>query len=948
MQTTPYRKCSRPLVFLFAALTLPFAAHGQNDEERIEEIIVTGSHIEGLSEEALAVTVVGEEVIRDLGAVNMFDLLGYIPSISDFEFEDNSNGTNAVRGDVAGVNMRSLGTGNTLVLIDGRRMVVHPTFQSINSVPATLYNANAIPSSAIQRIEVLRDGASAVYGADASAGVINFITRKPGDGFEVSAKHGASSLTSYDETEITGRGGFDFNGGRSSVGLFGTFYTRTGAHMNELGDLYFDLDRRSNPEIPSEWQGDSQLRNTSTRTPYAQVRVGQLNADLQFIGSTSHVDPDTGLLVSGSSSERYNFNETAWVTPDVDRFNFMATLDHEFANGLRFFGDITYYDSTSNTQRAASPIDDGLAFLIVPSTGFYNPTGEDMLVTRWRPIDLGPRLIEVNQDTYRVLAGLRGNIGEWTWESGLLHSAAEAVDVEGNRQAKSLFVQQAGLTTSDALNVLARPGELSQASLDAIRIESRDVRSSDVTLFDLRFNNNELFSLPGGGAGFAAGIEWRRDYFKDDRDSRLDGSAPFQDGPIFDESDIIGMSATFDSSASRNTTSLYGEFFLPLVSDQNAMAFTQALELQLAVRYEDTDDFGDTTKPKIMARWEPAGGFSIRASYSEGFRAPNLPQLNQGTIVRRLIGIEDPLREEVTGLPIDTGDTYRKTTRLSNADLQPEDTETTMIGFAFAPRDGALSGLTITWDRFTIKQDGVVGILDPEDALALDELLRSQNSSNPDVERAPVTADDQAAFDAWNAANPLDQRTAVGVATNIVNQYINLDPREVEGWDAMIEYQTPDTRAGTFTFRAEGTRLTKFEQLGLAQTDLLRRNGNPKWRSTASVRWRMNDFGASLTMRHVDSVYDSSLWQSGSDVSGTYDPVLNRTFWEIDSWTVYNLAFNYDFASRNDALSGLRINLGVRNLTDEKPPFADESFGYLTRLHNPYGRVVWGQLAYAF
>lgn len=197
---TSARQLARLLPF---TLGLSFAAFAQSTDsgDAVEEIVVTGTYIEGLSEETLPVTVMNEDAIKSLGAVNMQDILAYIPSISDFEFEDTNSGTNGARGDVAGVNMRGIGSGNTLVLINGRRMVVHPTFQAINSVPATFYNVNSIPSSAISRVEVLRDGASATYGADASAGVVNFITRKGQEGFNLSAKYGAGTSTNYDETE---------------------------------------------------------------------------------------------------------------------------------------------------------------------------------------------------------------------------------------------------------------------------------------------------------------------------------------------------------------------------------------------------------------------------------------------------------------------------------------------------------------------------------------------------------------------------------------------------------------------------------------------------------------------------------------------------------------------------------------------------------------------------
>jgi len=952
---TPGGVRRQPFAFALAGLLLPFAAQAQEPNETVEEIVVTGSHIEGMDEDALPLSVLDAEAIRDLGAVNMQDLLAYIPAISDFEFEDTNTGTNGARGDVAGVNLRGIGSGNTLVMINGRRMVVHPTYQAINNVPVTFYNVNSIPSPAVSRIEVLRDGASALYGADASAGAVNFVTRTDDEGFRVSGKYGASSETSYDESEIAAQGGWAFNGGRTNLGVFGTWYSRSSVNMYELDDLYFQLDRRGHEALPEEWRDDSQLRNDSTLTPYARVSTGSLNAEGQWVPTGNlHVNSGTGALTAGAGSERYNFNEDQIVTPETERFNFLASLTHELGGGMEFFGDASFYSSSTFTLRAASPLDDSLAFLIVPSDSFHNPTGEDVLILGWRPVDLGPRVIDVDQDEFRLLGGLRGTWGAWNWESALMHSEAEASDTEGNRQAKSLFTAQLAVNGPDALNPFAVPGGNTQAALDGIRVSATDVRTSRLTMWDMRLNRADLFSLPGGEAGLAAGVEWRREYYKDDRDPRLDGSQPFDNGAIFDESDLIGVSATFDSSADRDTASAYAELFLPFVGDSNAMTLVHALEMQLAVRYENPSDFEDKTVPKISLRWAPFSALSLRASYTEGFRAPNLPQMNQGTIIRRIDGIEDPLRADVTGRPVDTGDTYRVTTRVANPNLEPEDTETTMYGFVISPEDGPLAGLRISWDYFNIKQEGVVGLFEPEDSLALDALLRAQGSFNPDVERASVTAADQAAFDAWNQANPDDQRTPVGVATNIVNQYLNLDPREVSGWDASIRYTTADTSAGLFSFGVEATKLTQFDQMFLDDTagdltqDLIGRNGNPEWRATATLGWLFRNFSANLSMRYVGEVYDTSLTDAGSDLSGWYDELTDTTYWLVEDWTVYNLGLAYSFADAQGWAQGLTLNAGVRNLTNEKPPFADESFGYFSGLHNSYGRVTWAQLTYAF
>ena len=419
---------------LIAAMLLAFSASAQDadteaeaDERVLEEVIVTGTHIAGVDEAGLPVTVMGAEAIEATGAVNMGEVLSYIPAISDLEFEDNSNGTNSARGDVSSVALRGVPSAYTLVLLNGRRMVAWPTFQAQNSVPSTFSNVNVIPTSAVQRIEVLRDGAAPLYGADAIAGVVNFVTHTSYEGIRLGGRYGWSDNTNYDESELTAAGGWDFNDGRSTFSLFGTWYERSHVHMNELDDLYFNLDRRQNPRIPESWQGDSQLRNTSSLTPYARFRVGSLRDDGIFIGSTYHVDADTGAIESGSGSERYNFNEDAWVTPDTERFNLMGSFQHELASGMKFFADGYWYQSDSRIIRAASPLDDSLAFLIVPADSFHNPFDEDVLLLGWRPVDLGQRNIDTEHEQWGLTAGLRGPVTAAPRNNpGWRHSAAIA------------------------------------------------------------------------------------------------------------------------------------------------------------------------------------------------------------------------------------------------------------------------------------------------------------------------------------------------------------------------------------------------------------------------------------------------------------------------------------------------------------------------------------------
>lgn len=907
-------------------------------EDKIEKIAVVGSRVEALAEDALPVTVMSSDEIESLGATNMQDLLSYIPSVGDFEFNDANTGTNGARGDVAGVNLRSLGSGNTLTLLNGRRMVVHPTFENKNGVPSILYNVNSIPSSAISRIEVLRDGASALYGADATGGVVNLMSFDSLHGFTVSGKYGASENTPYDELTLTAKGGFSLNDARTQVGLFTTHYRRSGVAITDLDPLYGELNRVGNTSIPQEWRNNNRLNNLSAVTPYSVFQTGSLNDQGRFISTGSlHVNQNLEVM-PGVGSQRFDFNQEVWITPDTERTNFMLKVDHDFDSGLELFAEAVYYDSYSKTQRASSPLDSGLAYIIVPESNYYNTTGSDVLLTRYRPTELGPRFIEVDQDSYRFLTGLRGEWKGWDWESAVLYSAASADDEEFNRLSKTLLSQSLAKTTPDAFNIFGGPGANSEDVLSTVRISSIQKSKTTLSSWDAKFTKQDLFSLPGGDAGTALGLDWRRESYHDDRDPRQDGSMPYDFNGIYDESDVVGVSATRDSSASRQVFSTFGEVVLPLVGEQNATNLVQRFELQVAARYENFSDAGQTFKPKFGFYYEPINELSFRGSIAKGFRAPNLPQMNQGDIIRRILNVEDPLRSEVTGLDIDTGALYRTTSRLGNDNLKPEHTDTISLGFVVQP-SGLFDGLRLTFDTWSIKQENVVVILGEGHELEVESLL----GSNPNVIRAPLTAQDIALFDAWNSANPNDQRTPVGATTNIISQYINADKRKVSGWDLSLQYQTQPASWGQLTWRGDVSRLTKFEQetSGIT-TDFLRRNGNPEWRGSSSLNWRQNNFSATLIAKYVGSVYNTNLFDTiASGVTGTVDGSLNRIYWNVDPWLTTDLTFSYNFGQQTDQFSGLGLSAGIRNLTDEQPPFTDIGDGFYNSLHNSYGRVWW-------
>ena len=1009
----------------------------EEEEEALEEIVVTGSQIRGAAASgAIAVTVHARDALESFGASSAGELFENLAQAGQVSFNETSDGPNDARGDVASVNMRELGGGNTLLMLNGRRMVMHPTSQAISSTPETIVNANIIPSASILRAEVLRDGASAIYGADATAGVLNTILRNDYDGIRVSYRYADSEGTDYNYHDIKLLGGWNFNNDRTRVTFSGSSYDRDGIFASER--IYSaTVDHRN--LAPAVWvDAGTDLRNTSSRSPFGQFEAGSIlgngawdgfdvGADtdgsggfnvepcdrdsssdpiLPTTGQIPCVELDLGSLNSDMWFDFANYQTNDWdgdgydleldglnalgrqISPDIERLNIYSSITHELDNGLEFFGDLLYYDSSSYSQRAAQPMDNGLAFIVIPASNYWNPygpvtfadgspnpnrqdggaanlgdEGTDILIERWRPIEHGPRVFEVDSDTYRAVAGLRGDWGNWEWESAFTTSEAETTDTSSNRISKTLLSQELAKSTPDAINPFGGPFANTPEQMDRVRISVTNVYETSLDTWDFRANRNDLFSMPGGDVGMAWGVEWRREGYTENRDPRLDGTTRFSDGLNGNRSDVIGVSPTNDSTGERNVYSAYAEFLAPLISEDMGFAAAQSLDFQLALRFESFDDLDEEiVKPKFALSWVPVEGVTVRGAYSRGFSAPNLVQINAGDITRMNLGDEDFYRCDVTDDVDDCGENYRASIRQGNPNLLPEDTRTAVYGLEFRPTfaDDLVFGV----DFWSFEQENVIDNFGVEEALAIDFLLREEGSSNPNVIRAAVTDEDIAFFDAWNADNPDDTRVAAGKVLRVLDSYENLDPRTVSGIDYFVDAVFDAGDAGTFSVSAEMSRVRKWEQrrqtfdrfcseadgdlgvpgfdpCGILSPNQLRLNGKPEWRSSGSVRWRKGDFGASLSFRHISAFIDTSA-NDLEDASGNTIP------WIVDSWTTFNASFDYRLKDILGADSA-RLRIGAINFTDQNPPLApDMSRGYFSSYHNNRGRTWYAELRASF
>ena len=1023
--------------FLGLALAIGSGAvWAQDDEDAVEEIVVTGSQIKGARiNDALAVSVFSAEDIELLGVESGEELLDSIPEMGQnfFNETDTAGSVNAARGDSGAINLRNLGTGNTLTLLNGRRLVNMATYQTEEVggafVPVNSVNSRHIPVYGLKQVEVLRDGASAIYGADAVAGVVNNVMRDDFEGLTIRARIADYDNLPRNDESFAIEWGDSFNGGATHVGVFARYYSRD--RVNSLDDERWassDFRRRLPDESPySEASGSTIFRNDTANSRYPRFDVrpslssshslrvfdvtdgsGEFElfpaSDPQCAG-TFYTIPSTGVCSredSGSRGYRLDYNaEGRDLLSELERTMVYGYLNHEFNERLEAFSEFYFYDSSTNKVNSAVT-DLGSVVLRVGASNYYNPLGRATIDGQPNPnrfpdptgeiyedvpdsgydlaLDLfrfqeAPRNVNNDGESSRVLFGLRGARGDWDWESAVVWSEATREDITTNRISNTLITQALYDPTPAAYNFFA--GGVN-TNIERALVSMYRKGESTLSMWDFKMSNPEIFAMPAGPVGFVAGYEYRRETYVDDRDPRLDGTIRFmrESDPInapgvfdiegdFDScdpdttpigcssdgfdtfpvtSDIVGASPTPDSRGSRKTNSVFAELDVPL---------HQTLDLQLAARYEDFDDIGDTSVGKIAIGWRPFDDVLFRGSWSTAFRAPNLITINEQFVARAnsrddwVCQYADERTEE--NLCTDSYNMQRQAT--GSKDLVPEESTNTSIGFVVTPTDG----LVLTVDFWSIEKDGTIGLFGEENHILYDLILRLEAGTdncaavqgNPLVVRRDFDADDQELIDGYLAAG----LCPVGEVEYVADSYLNLETLEVEGYDVGVYYDF-DTAIGEFSLRYNGSFYNQFEIVGLSELsstilaakeanpditypliglgNLLGTDGYQESRHSASAIWRKGDWRVGLTGYRISS----------------FDEVLsNEDLWRIPSMTTYNATIDYNFAV-GDVRT--RVRLGANNVTDQRAPLADESFGFFSDAHRDWGRFYYLDLRMQF
>lgn len=977
------------------------------------DIVVIGSQIQGAQiNDVLPVTVLDEQQIENTGASSGDELFRSIPQNGTVAFnEQNATTQNNVRGDVGSVNLRDLGTGNTLLLINGRRMNLHPGFQTELLVPVVSPDTNEIAPGSVRRIEVLRDGASAVYGADAVAGVINTVLRGNMRGGFIEADWRASTGTSLYSTSISGGYGFDFAGGRGNLTVFGGYF-----HENGLGAQARDYSRdddRTALVAGTDFAGDASFNNRNTFGPFGQFDIQTspnsrtpINDDDFYLQPSTftgcRMDFRNGICARNgetpTTAVRYNTIFGNTLISRKDRYNATALLNYELSDSVEAYFEGSYYRSENARKNDASAILSAVP-VGISRNAYWNPfgpttlangspnpnrlpgttipaTGADIIMERYRFVDAGNRDVFVDKDSFRLVTGLRGSLGAWEFDSGFVYSESEVTDLETNRVSLTLLQQAINRTTPDAYNpfnggcATGDPGQGDctpnpTAVIDTFRINVSRRGGTTLALADFKISRDDLFVLPGGNLGLAAGIEWRRETFFDDRDPRLDGTITWVDSVIAgvtNGSDVAGTSPSPDTDGTRTVYSAFAEVFVPVVSPDMDIPLVEAFNVQLAGRIERFQDIDATAVvPRVAASWTTIPGVTLRGAWSQGFRAPNLVQVNDDGTTRSntrddFVFCQAQVRKGLlSGLDACPGAgviSFRSGAR----SLRPEDSESINLGIVLEPT--FLPGLTLTADYWRVKQTGLVGTFGDDNAIALDLLRRLAGSTNPNVIRAAPTADDIALFTGTGLA-------PTGRIIQVLDPYLNLDSRVSSGWDFGLDYRVPDFGVGDFRLRLNAARLKSFVQSaspegeelvaaianrtlpadvtvgGLGQ--LLELDGRPKWRLSGSVNWESGPVEISLFGQYTGEVWDTSVVRDVLLVSD--DP--NANFYRVSDQFLTNLSISYTIRN-NTPLNGTRLRVAVNNLFNEDPPLADETYGFFSELYTARGRVVHVELRKRF
>ena len=888
------------------SLTRPEA----NPDIRVE---VTGSNIKRVEGEgALPVTVITREQIDKSGATTPMELLQQISANNSVGAVSIANSVGATTLSAQTASLRGLGGGRTLILINGHRIEGFPgEIQGVQGVTLA-----SIPFAAIERVEILKDGASAIYGSDAIAGVINFITRSDYTGAEVRGFYG---------TPTRGGGGDQWQGS-ATAGFGDLSKDRYNVFISGQYNEQKPLDQADRNFSNSSYRPEIGLFGLSSNTFPGNITTGHIGVVSNASGTPirANTAPNPAAICSPGVFENDDiagtncfFDPSAVhginMIPDDKSYSFFGSGKFQINSDWQLYGQAMYTHEATRLIIQPGPISDSPSLnygpggslsaqiLLQPDSPFYPhaiaaEAGVDgqPLNVRYRTFDNGFRDLTDTNEHWQGIFGVRGSWMNWDWDGSLFYAEGTTTEhINGGFQDLGLLIP---LLNSGTINLF---GHNTGAALQALNATDfvGDTLSGRAKNYGAQIKTSgEIWKLPAGPLAMAFGVETRREQLDQNQNPRIQ------------EGFISGYGGEIKNvTGSRNQWAAFTEFNIPIV---------KTLEADVAVRYDHYSDFGSTTNPKFSLRWQPTRTVLVRGSYGTGFLAPSLYQLFTPNITGLTQpGLTDPIRCPITGDQTSDCNAQFGVLFGGNRNLKPEESEQTTAGVVFEPIPN--TSFSVDWFKINLKNAITNGISPLT-------ILGDLNQFGGLVTRGPTV------------------NGVPGPILSILQTYINLGEVKIEGIDLEGHWRSPTMSWGRLSFDGSGTYYTKYDnqqndgsftsQVGTVYQQAVT-GVTPRWKQYASLTWDLGPWSATLA-----NTYQTSYIDQQTDFDGNLRKVGSLSLWDLQgSYTGFK---------------NLKLTLGVKNLFDTNPPASNQQntfiVGFDPTYYDPRARFVYGEVTYRF
>ncbi len=943
------------------------AADTLDELQQLETVIVTGTHIRGATPAGNAVLTIGREQIEQSGKATVGDFLRDLPAnfAGGVGMSDNIQGSDAsVAGSNMtggqGVNLRGLGALSTLVLVNGRRVAAAGQYGDFVDI-------STIPTNAISHIEILLDGASAVYGSDAVGGVVNIILRRSDDGARTSLRLGHTTEGGNSQIQVGQTWGTQWDGGGLIVGYEYNQQHNLLANDHHIYRNGTDFSDRGGVN----WRRFG-ARSAAAANLFAGGATGSGTVAWRVPGG-----PGTGLTAGSLIRVTDGVGNThdAWdmvdILPEMERHSAFLGFEHGVGESTELYGDLRYSHRrgsySQGYQALYGTLGPGNPYVIPGVANNYGVLIDDRPLRR-----------EVGVDSLAATFGAGFELGgSWRGEAALSYSREEQFrnsDVQRNANIYDYLPTPAGgriqaptaIQCSQGLAGNASPAQQAYCAglgyapfnpwtTDAL---SEQVLSQLIGYEDLDFTSwlaqasfkidGDLFQTGGGTAKLAAGIDWRRE--------NIGGELDFNWRSTSNQQEVFG-------TTERDVAAVFAELAFPLIGKDNAKAFAKKLDLSIAGRYERSSGLGDfsTFNPKVGLDFKPTDSLTLRGSWGTSFHAPPMRYAYNG--VQPITGGNGAfMRADLYRAPCNTtmvplngfsstaaGCTFTAIVVSGGAGptLRPEEAETWTVGFDWTPQWA--SGLRLAASYFNLKvDDRIVRIQAGQLAGILNQLFTTGSTPyidsleiNPSLSRVQDILDNDPRFLGQLGQGPVQGAADVAMIVNATQ--LNLASLKMDGVDFNLSYGFDAGGAGSLELFTRGTLLRSYEIEATPGSGYVDRLGKyspadgsspVKLRAMHGLRWNYGALDAALTMNYVDD-YECSSGCFVPNAAG--NPVVSSTPVKVKAWKTFDFNVGYDLSGLGGLFNDARVSFTAVNLTNGDPPFFDTgTSAVVDTLPDPY------------